>query len=132
MNEGLAVNSQILNTVEEIRSSVSRPSVVWETGSAKAFNYVAQAAAMAVQDATDNLRNVSTMSTTAVGAAMAQLISSGDIDTWGPVVKCAQGLVTTCAADFFMIGESAAEVLRTFPPGAPALEEIKETKKKEA
>ena len=53
MNDGLAVNSQILNTVEEIRSSVAKPSVVWETGSAKAFNYVAQAAAMAALIAAD-------------------------------------------------------------------------------
>ena len=48
---------------------------------------------MAIQDATDNLRNVSTMSTTAIGVAMTQLISSGDTATWTDVIRLAQNLV---------------------------------------
>jgi hypothetical protein len=72
---------------------------------------------MAVQDATDNLRNVSTISTTAIGTAMAQLMSTGDAQTWWPVIEVAQGLVKSCAADFQKIGENAAQVLKNFPPG---------------
>jgi hypothetical protein len=126
MTDTLTVNPQILDAIHEVRSVVSIPVATWETGSAKAFNYVAQAAAMAVQDATDNLRNVSTLSTTAVGVAMTQLISSGDIETWGPVVRVAQGLVKTCAEDFHHIGETASRVLRHFPPGEPPLENVEQ------
>lgn len=113
------MNVQLLDTLSSVRGAVATPEMTWETGSGKAFNFVAQAAAMAVQDATDNLRNVSTMSTTAIGVAMTQLISSGDYDTWQPVVSIAQGLVKSCADDFQNIGLTAARVLQSFPPGEP-------------
>jgi len=115
------LNIQLLDSMKQVRTAVTYPDVTFDTGSGKAFNFVAQAAAMAVQDATDNLRNISTMSTTAIGVAMTQLVSSGDIQTWGPVVQVAQTLVRNCAVDFQTIGTQAAEVLRTFPPASPAL-----------
>jgi hypothetical protein len=113
-------NSQVLDVVRNTRAAVVGPDVVWQTGAAKAFQFVAQAAAMAVQDATDNLRNVSTISTTAIGMAMAQLMSTGDAQTWWPVIEAAQGLVKSSAADFQKIGENAAVVLKNFPPGTDA------------
>jgi hypothetical protein len=116
MSDLSTLNAQLLDSMKQVRSAVSYPDVTIETGSGKAFNFVAQAAAMAVQDATDNLRNISTMSTTAIGVAMTQLISSGDVQTWGPVVQVAQTLVRNCAVDFQTIGTQAAEVLRSFPP----------------
>jgi hypothetical protein len=116
MSDLSTLNAQLLDSIKQVRSAVSYPDVTIETGSGKAFNFVAQAAAMAVQDATDNLRNISTMSTTAIGVAMTQLVSSGDVQTWGPVVQVAQTLVRNCAVDFQTIGTQAAEVLRSFPP----------------
>jgi hypothetical protein len=110
------VNHQVIDAIQKVRTSVSTPEAVWETGSGKAFNYVAQATAMAIQDATDNLRNVSTMSTTAIGVAMTQLMSSGDTTTWSDVIKLAQGLVKSSAEDFEKIGTTAAGVMRQFPP----------------
>jgi hypothetical protein len=115
------LNPQLLDSMKQVRSAVTYPDITIDTGSGKAFNFVAQAAAMAVQDATDNLRNISIMSTTAIGVAMTQLISSGDIRTWGPVVQVAQTLVRNCADDFQIIGTQAAEVLRSFPPAAPSI-----------
>ena len=44
--------------------------------SAKALQSVAQSVALAIQDATDNLRNVNTIGTTAIGAAMSQLLAA--------------------------------------------------------
>lgn len=110
-------NNQMLDVVRNTRAAVVGPDVVWQAGAAKAFHYVAQATAMAVQDATDNLRNVSTISTTAIGMAMAQLMSTGDAQTWWPVIEAAQGLVKSCASDFQKIGENAAQVLKNFPSG---------------
>ncbi len=110
------VNPQVVDAIQKVRTSVSSPEAVWETGSGKAFNFVAQATAMAIQDATDNLRNVSTMSTTAIGVAMTQLMSSGDAATWSSVIKLAQGLVKSSAEDFEKIGATAAGVMRQFPP----------------
>ncbi len=115
----MTVNHQVMDTVKKVHDAVAAPAAIWETGSGKAFNFVAQATAMAIQDATDNLRNVSTMSTTAIGVAMTQLITSGDVRTWEPVIKVAENLVTQSATDFCHIGKAAAEVLRNFPPGPP-------------
>jgi hypothetical protein len=121
MADGYLVNSQVIDSIKQTRKAVSETPMVWETGSGKAFNYVAQATAMAVQDATDNLRNISTMSTSAIGVAITQMMSSGDHQQWGPVVKIAQSLVRTSAEDFCLIGKSAAHVLSTFPPGDPKI-----------
>jgi hypothetical protein len=110
------LNGQIVDTIHEVRAVVSSPAAAVETGSAKAFNFVAQATAMAIQDATDNLRNISTMSTTAIGVAMTQMLSSGDIQTWVRVLELAQDLVKQSTKDFETIGHKAAEVLSKFPP----------------
>ncbi len=110
------LNAQINDTIGKVRAAVSAPSAAVETGSAKAFNYVAQATAMAVQDATDNLRNISTMSTTAIGVAITQMLTSGDVQTWTRVLELAQGLVHQSAKDFESIGQTAAQVLSKFPP----------------
>jgi hypothetical protein len=110
------VNAQVLDAVQDTQKAVNSPEIVWESGAGKAFQFVAQATAMAVQDATDNLRNVSTISTTAIAMAMTQLMSSGDVQTWGPVIATAQALVQASAADLQTIGENAAGVLRDFPP----------------
>jgi hypothetical protein len=115
----LLVNHQVIDAIDKVRASVSTPGAVRDTGSGKAFNFVAQATAMAIQDATDNLRNVSTMSTTAIGVAMTQLISSGDSKTWHEVIKLAQDLVKSSADDFRNIGTTAACVMRHFPPCDP-------------
>jgi hypothetical protein len=121
------LNPQLLDSMKQVRAAVSYPEITFDTGSGKAFNFVAQAAAMAVQDATDNLRNISTVSTTAIGVAMTQLISSGDVRTWEPVVQIAQGLVRNCAIDFQTIGAQAADVLRSFPPVSPTVTVVAET-----
>jgi len=121
MSDLSTLNTQILDTVQQVRTAVTYPEITFDTGSGKAFNFVAQAAAMAVQDATDNLRNISTMSTTAIGVAMTQLVSSGDIQTWGPILQVAQTLVRNCAVDFQTIGTQAADVLRSFPPATPTI-----------
>jgi hypothetical protein len=113
------VNAQVLDAVRDTQKAVNSPEVVWESGAGKAFQFVAQAAAMAVQDATDNLRNVSTISTTAIAMAMTQLMSSGDVKTWAPVITAAQTLVQQSAADLQTIGQNAASVLSGFPPGSP-------------
>jgi hypothetical protein len=112
----LLVNHQVIDAIDKVRASVSSSGAVRDTGSGKAFNFVAQATAMAIQDATDNLRNVSTMSTTAIGVAMTQLISSGDTATWTDVIRLAQNLVKSSADDFKNIGATAAVVIRSFPP----------------
>lgn len=116
MADSLKVNPQVLDTISVIQGATMVPGVVKTSGAGKAYQSVAQSSAMAVQDATDYLRNMGTMSTTAVGAAMAQLLADPqDYHLYKDVIDEAQGLVSKAADNFKTIGNDAAEVLLNFP-----------------
>jgi hypothetical protein len=108
------VNSQILDSVTAVTQATMPPVDARLAGLGKAVQSVAQSAAIAVQDATDNLRNSMTIATTAIGAAMAQLIAGGDSVNYDQVIKTAQGIITHAAWQFKEIGADAADVLAGF------------------
>lgn len=70
------VNPQVLDAIRQNQVSVFGTSesgnVSAVSGRGKAYQSVAQSTAIAIQDATDSLRNISTISTTAIGAALAE------------------------------------------------------------
>lgn len=74
---------------------------------------VAQSTAIAIQDATDNLRNLNTISTTAVGVALSQMLETGDLK-YADLIGEAQKVVTTGAENFSVIGSRAANVFQDF------------------
>ncbi len=115
MNDNGGGGGQALDPVRQTQATTMYPDILFQSGSGKAFQLVAQSAAIAVQDATDNLRNISTVSSTAIGVAMSQLMSSGDFKTWAPVILAAQELVKQSATDFQQIGQYAAQVVKGFP-----------------
>lgn len=111
------VNPQIINTVEALQQATLVGSVSKHSGAGKAYQAVAQSTAIAVQDATDSLRNVSTMSTTAMGVAMAQMLATGQTDPYVKIITEANLMITNSAANFATIGNSAGELLNKFPVG---------------
>jgi hypothetical protein len=88
---------------------------VLTSGAGKAYQAVAQANALAVQDATDMLRNMSSIATTAVGTAMAQLLA-GEPGA-AEALRHAQAIVTQAAADYATICAAAEKSLKAFPSG---------------
>jgi hypothetical protein len=116
MPDPTTVNSQILEVITQVQTATMGPQVVLTSGAGKAYQSVAQSAAIAVQDATDALRNVSTIATTALGVAMAQLLATGD-DKYAKALAQAQGLMTSATVDYAAIGAAAAVVLKNFPSG---------------
>lgn len=90
-----------------------QPDIIRRSGAGKGYQIVAQACAIAVQDGADYLRNVSTISTTAVGIATLNLVKTKDL-SWVPVIAAAQNLVTQAAQNFEQIGTSSAAVLGKF------------------
>lgn len=114
MSDLTKVNPQITDTINITHQATMSPSVVKVSGAGKAYQSVAQSAAIAVQDATDNLRNVSTISTTALGVAMAQLLASGD-PKHIEAIAMAQGMMKQATSDFTNISEAAANVANKFP-----------------
>lgn len=98
------------------QSSTPVSTVVRQEGAGKAYQSVAQSTAIAIQDATDNLRNINTISSTAMGVAMAQFLATGE-PKYAQAIEMAQNMATQASANFMTIGTNAADVLKGYPSG---------------
>ncbi|MDQ0462815.1 purine nucleoside phosphorylase [Caulobacter ginsengisoli] len=116
MSDPTIVDPQVVDAINQVQQATMAPQVVLTSGAGKAYQMVAQACAMAVQDATDALRNINTISATAIGVAMAQLLETGD-PRYVAVLAEAQKLLVDANANFAATGEAAAAVLKSFPSG---------------
>ncbi len=108
------VNPQVLNAVAITNSNVL--GAAKETGAGIAFQKVSQAAAFAVQDATDYMRNVMTVALTAQGIALKLMIEKKD-PSYAPVLAAAQAAVTMAEGVFSAVGTAAGQVVSSFPSG---------------
>ncbi len=97
-------------------SAVPTTTVIRQEGAGKAYQSVAQSTAIAIQDATDNLRNVNTISATAMGVSMAQFIATGD-SKYSQAIELAEKMATIAASNFLLVGTNAADVLKGYPSG---------------
>jgi|TARA_B110000240_G_C13350136_1_gene389383 hypothetical protein len=80
----------------------------------KAQQSVAQSSAIAIQDATDNLRNLSTITTTAIGVALAQLLATKD-SKYAEIIEEAQKVMEKGTKNFAEVGKVSAKILADFP-----------------
>lgn len=71
---------------------------------------IAQSSALAIADAIDNLRNLNTLSTTAIGVALSQLVDTCDTK-YCSVIEEAQKVVTRGAENIGTVGEKIVTVL---------------------
>lgn len=116
MPDPTTVNPQVVDVLNVINHATMDPQTVLTSGRGKAFQSVAQSAAIAVQDATDALRNVSTIATTAAGVALAQFMATGD-QKYADAITKAQALMTGAAADYEAVGAAATKIASSFPSG---------------
>jgi len=79
----------------------------------RAYQSVAQSAAIAIQDGTDYLRNLSTISTTSIGVAMALLVA-GDTNAQS-IITAAQNVASEGVTQFGKITQAAIKVATDFP-----------------
>jgi hypothetical protein len=93
------------------------PEIIREEGAGKAYQSVAQSSAIAIQDAADNLRNLNTITTTAIGVAMAQMLATKSPEPWKTIIAEAQGTSHKAVQNFQEIGSAAASILSGFPNG---------------
>ena len=107
------VDEAIIDALNQSQSATLNPDVLLTSGAGRAYQVVATSAAIAIQDATDMLRNISTVSTTAIGVAMAQLIE-GDADA-REALEAAQRALDNAAKTYATICEAAARSLKDFP-----------------
>lgn len=106
----------VKDVITLVNASTMDPQTVLTSGRGKAYQAVAQSAAIAVQDAADALRNVSTIATTAAGVAMAQYIATGK-PQYAEALQAAQTMMTSATTDFQAVGAAAAQIVKDFPTG---------------
>ncbi|MBT9316630.1 hypothetical protein [Leptothoe spongobia] len=112
------VNPQIIDSVNQTQLATMSPQVVKTSGAGKAYQSVAQSAAIAIQDATDNLRNASTIATTAAGVAISQmLVDPANAELYQTVIQESKDLVTQSTTDLAAIGTAMATLMKEFPSG---------------
>lgn len=111
------VNPQVVNTLEALQKATLSGEVIKLSGAGKAYQSVSQSSAIAIQDATDNLRNINTMATTAMGVAMAQMLATGEVEPYSGIIAAAQEIVTNGTANFTAVGTGAGTLLSDFPTG---------------
>jgi hypothetical protein len=111
------VNSQIVDAVRQTRNAVridaSDTSKVVDPGIA--YQKASQAAAFAVQDATDYLRNIMTIASTAQGMALKMYLETQVPTPWADIITEAQKAVTAAAENLEKVGQSATSVATNFP-----------------
>jgi hypothetical protein len=81
---------------------------------AKVYQAVAHSMAIAIQDATDNLRNINSINATAMGVAMAQFLKTKD-PVYVQAVEVAMKATLDAANAFSVTNTNAIGVLKNFP-----------------
>ncbi|MDN3610571.1 hypothetical protein ACODM8_02315 [Vibrio ostreicida] len=89
---------------------INQPPSSAEAAFQAANQSVAQSTAIALSDATDNLRNLNTLSTTAIGTALSQLLETGD-PKYLTIIEQAHKVVTNGADNFAVVGDKVVSVL---------------------
>lgn len=112
------VNTQIVDAVQQTRNAVrisaDDTSKVLDAGIG--YQKASQAAAFAVQDATDYLRNVMTIASTTEGIVLKLMIEhKEEAAQYLPILTAAQGAVSAAAAALTAVGTAATGVASHFP-----------------
>lgn len=108
------VNPQIVDSVKEVQKLMLSPEIVRRTGAGGAYLIAAQAAAIAIQDATSYLRSMATVNVAAVSVATALLAETG-APRYGEILRELQVGLKEALSYYKEVGESAAQVLKEMP-----------------
>ncbi len=111
-----ALNQQIVDAVTMANSTVL--DAAGSEGAAVAYQKVTQATAFAIQDSTDYLRNIMTISSAATGVCLQKMIVEKTTDPYTDIIAAAAKAVTDAQTNFSTIGASAGEIATNFPAGS--------------
>jgi hypothetical protein len=109
-----ALNAQIVAAVNTTNKEVLQ--YAEKEAQSIAYQKVAQAAAFAVQDATDYLRNVEAIALAAQGVALKLMIEKETTSPYSDIMTQAQNAVTQAQENLKSVGGSATSVTTEFPP----------------
>ena len=115
-SDGNTVDPRVIDAINQTQQAVLSPQVVRTSSAGKAYQLVAQSAAIAVQDATDALRGVSIIAATAASVAMTKFLTNGD-PKYLLGLTAARDMMATATDDFAKVSVAAASAVREFPTG---------------
>ncbi len=115
-SDGNTIDPRVIDAINQTQQAVLSPQVVRTSGAGKAYQLVAQSAAIAVQDATDALRGVSIIAATAASVAMTKFLTNGD-PKYLLGLTAARDMMATATDDFAKVSVAAASAVREFPTG---------------
>ena len=114
MSDLTTLNPQVLDAITVNQKATMSPGALTRSGAGKTYQAVAQTAAIAIQDATDNLRNVSLISTTTIGVALAKsLAQPAKASEYTGTIKTAQDVIKSAAENLKTVGSNSADVLKS-------------------
>lgn len=111
------VNSQIVDSLQKAQDFAMGPAIK-ASGAGKAYQAVAQSTAIAIQDATDYLRNTGTITNTAIGVALAEWLVTKEEVPYKDVIQAATGAMEAATTNFSKVGTAAAAILNGYPSGS--------------
>lgn len=85
----------------------------------QALQVLAHSSAVAIQDAVAHMRNMNTINATAVGNALAQMLATGDVQSYAQVIEQANTMQAHSLAHFKSIAEAASSLLHNLPTAEP-------------
>ena len=83
------------------------------SGAGQSVQSVSQSIAIAMQDASDTMRNIAMVQSTAIGVATQKLVATKD-PTYIPVIKQCQAAMNESVAYWENIGKKGAEILQAY------------------
>lgn len=107
-----ALNPQIVQAVGTTNHAVLNGAFPGANG--VAYQKVAQAAAYAVQDSTDYMRNIMSMASATTGVAMQKMLATKEVQPYSDIIEAATKAVTEAQKTFSSVGESASGVVKDF------------------
>jgi len=113
----MPIDATVIDLINSAQTAAMDAQVVRTSGAGKAYQSVAQSTAIAIQDATDALRNVSTIATAAAGVALAHILAGDTQSKYTDALKSAQDIMTAAVTGYGQIGEAAGKILANFPSG---------------
>jgi hypothetical protein len=75
-----------------------------------------QAAALAVQDAVSNMRNVNIIANATLGVAQEMILNGADVEAANAAVAAAQAMVAAALQNFIAVGAAANKLIENTGP----------------
>ncbi len=105
-------NNPVANAINSISTANLSTEAIHQSTAGKAYSAMALSSAIAVQDATNHLRNIETLTTSATAAALSKAIDNGNTEALSTTLAEIQTLLINSQNNFKIVAADAREILK--------------------